>query len=270
VSDLRLQLDAVVAVVRRDATMSISYRWQFFTQLISLLLGVVLFYFLSRLVKVESFSSTDAYYAYVVCGLAIIQVLNSTFHTVPTAIRQELVAGTFEGVVLSPFGAVRTIVATTIFPFGYSLLTAICMLAFAALAFGMHVQWNTAPLAIPVALLGAFAFVPFSLLTAASVLVAKQALSGMTWIVAILAMVAGLYFPVSLLPAWTRWLSDVQPVTPAVELLRHLLVGAPLAHPAWLDLIKLVAFGWLLALPAIWVLVRALEVARQRGTTTEY
>ena len=40
-------------------------------------------------------------------------------------------------------------------------------------------------------------------------------------------------------PAWTRWLSEVQPFTPAVDLLRNLLVHTPLRDGVLVDLLKL-------------------------------
>ena len=44
-------------------------------------------------------------------------------------------------------------------------------------------------------------------------------------------------------------MSEVQPFTPATDLLRHLLVGTPLEHPAAIELLKLVLFA-LVALAA--------------------
>ena len=56
---------------------------------------------------------------------------------------------------------------------------------------------------------------------------------GIGFLLAGIALVSGLYFPVDLLPSWMRWLSEVQPFTPAVNLLRHVLVGLPMPDPAW-------------------------------------
>ncbi len=42
----------------------------------------------------------------------------------PRIVRQELVAGTFDRLVLSPFGAVRAVVAMTLFPLLLSFVLA--------------------------------------------------------------------------------------------------------------------------------------------------
>jgi ABC-2 type transport system permease protein len=263
-------LAAGLGVLRRDFLMMKSYRTTAVSSVISLVLGLALFHFLSRLVRIETFESPDAYYAYVVVGLVILQVLNSTFMTLPGGVRQELVAGTFERLVLSPFGAVRAILASSVFPLLYATVTGLFMLLIARAAFGMPVRWETLPLAIPVGMLAALSFAPFGLFACSTVLIFKQAMSGMTWIVAGMAIVAGLYFPVALLPDWLRWASDVQPFTPAVELLRHLYVGTPLTHPAWLSILKLAGFCAALLPLSLFAVHRALRVAARRGTITEY
>jgi ABC-2 type transport system permease protein len=82
-------------------------------------------------------------------------------------------------------------------------------------------------------------------------------------------LLAGVYFPVTLLPDWIEWTSQVQPFTPAVDLLRNLLVGTHLPDAAWVLLLKLLGFT-LLMLPLSLVCLRA-AVARSRrqGTIIE-
>jgi ABC-2 type transport system permease protein len=147
---------------------------------------------------------------------------------------------------------------------------AVFSLLFAGVAFGLQLHWATVALAVPVGVLGALSFAPFGVLLLASTIVVKQAVAGTTWIIAGISLVAGLYFPVSLLPAWLRWVSDAQPFTPAVDLLRHTLVNAPLRESWLVSVGKLAAYTVLLLPAAIWVLARALDFARRRGTLTEY
>jgi ABC-2 type transport system permease protein len=248
----------------------LSYRARFATQLLSAFFSLTLFYYISRLVRVSTFESADAYYAFAVVGLIILQMLNSTLSTPPTNLRQELVAGTFERIVVSPAGPMTALAGMMIFPFLYTMLLALAMVVFAALVFGLEVHWSTLPLVVPVGTLGALAFAPFGTMLLALVLIFKQAIGGTTWIVAGISLVAGLYFPVSLLPGWIEWASEVQPFTPAVDLLRHLLVDTPLKDPAWLDALKLVGFAAALLPVSAWCLSKALERSRKTGTIIEY
>ena len=263
-------MDAGWSIVKRDAKIMLSYRLRSAAMLLSAFFSLTLFYYISRLVSVRQFASPDDYYAFAVIGLVILQVINSVLQTPSMTLRQELVAGTFERIVLSPFGAVGGVISVLVFPFILSLVLGIVMLAFATLVFGVPVEWATVPLAVPTAALAALAFAPFGLLLLAVVLVVKQALGGATWLIALISLVAGLYFPVTLLPDWIEWASEVQPFTPAVDLMRNLLVGTELRDPAWSSVLKLAGFAAVLLPAGAWLTKVALRAARRRGTIIEY
>jgi ABC-2 type transport system permease protein len=270
VSALIADLGAAGALVRRDFQVALSYRMRFLSHLLSIFFTLTLFHFISRLVRVPSFGSPAAYYAFAVIGLITLQVLNSTLTMPPAVLRQELVAGTFERLLVSPFGALRGIAATLIFPFLYALITALVMLVFAGLLFGIHLHWSTVPLVVPVGLLGALSFAPFGLLFLALLLASKQSVTGATFVVAGISLVSGLYFPIALLPGWMRFLSEIQPFTPATDLMRHLMVGSPLHASVAVEIGKIVGFAAGLLPLSLLAVSAALRVSRRRGTILEY
>jgi ABC-2 type transport system permease protein len=119
-------------------------------------------------------------------------------------------------------------------------------------------------------MLGALAFAPFGLFMAAALVIFKQTRAGATFVVTMLTVVSGVYFPVLLLPSWIRWLSDVQPFTPAVDLLRNVLVGTPLRESELLNFVKLLAFPAVMLPLSILIMNAAVELARRQGTVIEY
>jgi ABC-2 type transport system permease protein len=259
-----------MAILKRDALLFASYRFRFASQLLSLVFSLTLFYYVSRLVHVGSFRSPDAYFAYVVIGLVVLETMSATLVIMPLSLRQELVAGTWERLVLSPFGPIASVAFMTIFPFLSAVLLGTVTMGLAALLFGMHVQWPTALLAMPVAAIGGLAFVPFAFVIAAAVLAVKQAGVGAGFIVTGLSLVGGFFFPVSLLPDWIGWAADVQPFTPALDLTRHLLIGTPLHGGAWGELARVAAFACVLLPVSLWVLGLSIRFGRRRGTLMEY
>jgi ABC-2 type transport system permease protein len=161
------------------------------------------------------------------------------------------------------------ILSMLIFPTISAFFTGMIMLALASSVFGLHVA-STAPLAVPVALLGAIAFAPLTLLLVSTVVVVKQAAVGTQFVIAGISIVGGLYFPVSLLPGWVRWASDVQPFTPAADALRHLLVGSKMQYSMLLDLGRLAGFAAVLLPISLWTLRSAITYSQRRGTIIEY
>jgi ABC-2 type transport system permease protein len=142
-------------------------------------------------------------------------------------------------------------------------------LALGVVVFGLDARWSTVPLAVPVALVGAMALGAIALLFAAVVVRYKQA-PGAAYVLAAISLVAGFYLPPSLLPWWLSWASEVQPFTPAVDLLRHLLVGQPLRASGWGDVAKLVGFTAALLPLGLAGLSWAVDRGRRLGTLTEY
>ena len=264
----RPQLAAAAGIFRRDLTVYLSYRWRLGAQYVGVLFSLAVFYYISRLVRVEAFASPADYFAYAAVGVIILQVLQSTLD-VPITVRQELVAGTFERMAVSPFGPVASILSLFLFPIALAVLTMLVTLTLTAVVFGVDASWSRVPLAIPVAAVGALALGAIALFFVAMIVRFKQA-PGAAYVLAAISLVAGFYFPVELLPWWLGWASDVQPFTPAVDLLRHLLVGLPLRASAWGDVAKLVGFSAVLLPLGVAGLAFAIDRSRRLGTLTEY
>ncbi len=266
---MRLWCEAMWGIMRRDAILFASYRTQFVSQILGPLFTITLFYYISHLLTAKTIHSPGGYFGFVIVGLVIVQILTLSLGIMPVAVRQELVSGTIERFLVSAHGPVNGIVGTMLFPLINAMATGVLMLGLATLVFGLPLA-ATAVLAIPVSLLGMLAFVPFAFILVALVMAFKQVTSVTQFIIAGLAIVGGLYFPIAVLPGWIRWASEVQPLTPATDLLRHLLVNTPLEHSAIVDLLKLAGFVALL-LPAGFALLRvAIRYGQRTGTVAEY
>src|SRR6201999_1660290 len=131
-----------------------------------------------------------SYFSFVVIGIALVSVMYSCF-LVPELVRQELVAGTFDRLLLSPFGAVRSVIAMTLFPLVLSFALAATTIGLGCAIFGLSLHWSTVPAAIPVMCLALLAFLPFGLLFAALAIVVKQGTIGTSWVIAAMALTGG-------------------------------------------------------------------------------
>ncbi len=166
-------------------------------------------------------------------------------------------------------GPVGGVIAVAAFPILYAIAMAGVMLVAAAGIFGFPVHLAGIPAALAVSALAALAFTCIGLLFIAGLLAFKSAM-GASWAIAGLSILGGVYFPLTLFPGWLRWASDVQPFTPAVELLRHFLLRIPTDHSVWLEVAKLVGFSVALMPISMMVLRLAVDVSRRRGTLMEY
>jgi ABC-2 type transport system permease protein len=258
------------AIVRRDARIFWSYRLRPVRELVGTIFTVALFYELAQLVSSRRFPTPGAYFEFAAVGLAFTPMLRSALIAPPAALREELLAGTFERLALSPLGASACLIASLAFPLVLAIGTGLLVLLVASAFFGLALSWPACALAIPLGALTALALVPFGALLLAMGVFVKQVTVGSGWILAGLGLVGGVYFPPALLPGWIRWSADLQPATPALALLRHVLTGAPVGAPLGLELVKLAAFAAIGVPVAAAVLRAACEHARRRGTLLEY
>jgi hypothetical protein len=129
---------------------------------------------------------------------------------------RKLVDGTYERLELSGLGGTAAIGAMLITPFMYAALLGIFTLALACGLFGVGLHWSTAALRLPIGVLGALALTRSrcSLARARSPTSRRR---GNGALLRTLSLVAGLYFPVDLLPEWIGWMSKFRPLTPTAS-----------------------------------------------------
>jgi ABC-2 type transport system permease protein len=268
-SEMTLSLRAFREVLARDLSVYLSYRSRLVSQFLTSMFSLTLFYYVSRLVNVSGFDSPGAYFGFVIVGIALVGVLYSCFSVADT-VRQELVAGTFERLLLSPFGPVRSVIAMAVFPLIYAFILSTFTLVVGWAIFGLALHWSTVPLAIPAMGLALLAFLPFGLGFAALTVVIKQGNVGTSWVIALISIVGGLYFPITLLPSWVQTAAELQPFTPSTEMLRHLLVDSPQATSATVTVLKVALFAAVLLPVSIWALQKSILLGQRRGTIVEY
>jgi ABC-type multidrug transport system permease subunit len=263
-----LYFGAVIATMKRDATIFLSYRLRFITQILGVLLSLITFYYIAKLVRPGAVGGRDDYYPFVVIGIVIMSVLTAAL-TTSQIVRMELMQGNFERTLISPLGAVGGVISLAAFPILYAMAFTTVTLMLSVLLFGVPLHLAGVPLALVVGALGTLGFACIGFLFVGTLLAFKSPV-GPAWVVAGLALLGGAYFPTRLFPGWLRWVSEVQPFTPTVDLLRHLLIGTPALQPVWLGLLKLGGFAALLLPLSIGVVVLGVNHSRRRGTLMEY
>lgn len=266
---LRANCVAAMALCRRDVLIYRSYRGRFFAHIIGTIIPIAVFYYISRFATEHTAQSPTSYFGYVVVGIIVLGGAETAV-IVTINLRSELLAGTFERLMCSPFGPVNAIIASTIFPTIQQLCLSAMLFCFASIVFAMHVTWATVPLAIPVAIGGAFLFNALAVICAAAVLLFKQAATSAAYVASALGVLGGVYFPAALLPSWMHKMTQVQPVTNLAELMRHYLIGYQL-HTHWIIAVMRVAAALLALMPLAYLaLYQALQVTRRRANVLEY
>jgi ABC-2 type transport system permease protein len=211
-----------IAFVQRDLRIALSYRAPFLFDLVGAFFVIFEFYYLAKLVPASG--PTGDYLGFVVTGLIVTTFLVSGASVVTTNIRQEQVQGTLE-VTLSAGLSLRSLsVGISAYPvLAGAIRGAIYTIVAAAL--GARVTGANWGLAAATMAIGAVSFVAIGLMAVGLVLVFRQAAGAAGWLLGAATLLAGVVFPLELLPGWLRFLSGLSAATWTLRATRDAVLG---------------------------------------------
>jgi ABC-2 type transport system permease protein len=263
---VRKHLSSAMAFVHRDLQIALSYQVPFLFDFVGAFFVMFEFYYLAKVVPETG--ATGDYLGFVATGLVVTTFLVSGASVVANNIRQEQVQGTIE-VTLS---AGLRLSALSLGISAYPLIAgAIRATIYAALAAGLGARvpganWG---LAIATMIVGSVSFVAIGLVAVGLVLVFRQAAGVVGWLVGAATLLAGVIFPLDLLPGWLRFLSGLSAATWTLQTVRAALEGTSWAEE-WPSVALLAGMGVLYAALAQGALSLGIGHARRAGTLARY
>lgn len=251
-----------------------SYRLNFVSHYISMLTSVVFFYFLAQVYRTSATNIFRAYggdyYAYLLLGGAFSVYLSLCLRTFAEHLREELLIGTLEPLVATATPMTLSLLGPSLWSLIEGTLIAILQLAIGALFFGAdfsHANWFSV---LVVSLISIVCLVSWGIVSASFTIIFKRS-DPINWLVgAITYVFSGVFFPVSILPAWLQVISFLIPLTYALEAMRGaMLVGRTLGELG-LPLLALVLFTLVLLPLSVFALQRAINYLRETGSLSHY
>lgn len=263
-------LIAISALVRRDVLVTRSYRLSFALEAAYGVLGLVLYYFISRTfdeVSSSTLGDAPSYFAFAAVGLVVGTIIVATTTSVGIRVREEQTTGTLEALATTPVGPIELSVGLVGFPFLFASFQATFYLAVASIFLGLDVSdasWSG--LAV-VLFVSGLALAPIGVLAGAAVLVFKRGQMIAGGIVYLMTILGGMLFPVSVLPEWLQPLAKLVPLTYAFDGARDALF----AGTGWETDAAVLAIWALILWPiSLFVFDRAGAYARRAGSLSEY
>lgn len=263
----------LIAFLRRDLAIQLSYRADFTLQTASTVLTLILFFYVGELVDDSSLSeeteTSAGYFGFVVIGLALLRILASSLSSFANRLRNDQTSGTLEAMLASPVRASTAILFSAAFDLVRATFFAGVMIVAAIALFGLRL--DTDPLGVLVALVtvgGSLAlFAAVGMLLAAFTVVYKQSTAALQLLSTGLAVFSGVYFPLAVFPEALQTVGDLIPMTWAVDVCRSALLSGEIELDRFL---MLVASAAVLLPFSLIVVERAVAKARRQGTLGQY
>jgi ABC-2 type transport system permease protein len=267
-------MSATGAFLKRDISLSMSYRLSFLLQIFGIFFSVASFYFLSRLFGNALVPQLDQYggdyFSFVLIGLAFSGYLGLSLSSFSASIREGQVTGTLEIMLLSPTRLSAILFSSSLWSYVQTTVNVAVYLIFGAIAFGFNIDHANFLTSVVVLVLSIASFSGIGILSAAMVLVIKKG-DPIAWIFGgVSSLLAGVYYPISVLPDWLTPFSHLLPMTYALDAMRLAMLKGYSIFEVRNDLLVLLGFALVLTPLAFIVFRAALKRAKIEGSLIQY
>ena len=262
------------AFLKRDISLSLSYRLSFILQIFGIFFSVASFYFLSRLFGSALVPQLGQYggdyFSFVLIGLAFSGYLGLSLSSFASSIREGQTTGTLEIMLLSPTRLSAILLSSSLWPYLLTTISVLFYLVIGVLVFGFNVSQANFLTAIVVLIISIASFSGIGILSAAMVLIVKKG-DPIAWIFGgVSTLLAGVYYPISVLPDWLTPLSRILPMTYALDAMRLAMLKGYSLYEVRLDILVLSGFALVLTPLAFLVFRSALKRAKREGSLIQY
>jgi ABC-2 type transport system permease protein len=267
-------MSVAAAFIKRDFSQAISYRFSFMLQIGGVFFSVAIFYFLSELFGGSIAPQLEAYggnyFSFVLIGLAFTGFLGLSLSSFAASIREGQVMGTLEIMLLSPTRLSAILISSSLWGYLLTILRVALYLIVGAFIFGADLGKANVGGALLIMILSIASFTGFGVLSAAVVLIVKKGDPVAIIFNGASSLLAGVFYPVAVLPDWLEPFSKVLPLTYALDSMRLAMLQGQSIYELRDDIFILLGFTLVLTPISFLVFRRALKKAKMEGSLIQY
>jgi ABC-2 type transport system permease protein len=275
-NSLALLLRRMRAFVVRDYQVMISYRMDFFMRILSILIVVTTFFFISRIFSGNAATMFPQWrdpLAAWITGMAVLNYFMTGFSSLANSIREEQKQGTLESVLMTPISVPTVILASSSWDFVQATLYSFLYLFFGWLFFDVHFQGNFA-LAFVFLILTTMVLACIGILSASFAMVFKRGDPFGVILGTGSALFSGVFFPTTLLRQYAgasvASISKLLPPTYGLDGIRRVLIEGQSFNQVRDPFATLCLFLAVLLPFSLWVFGRAVRRAKREGSLIQY
>jgi len=267
-------LNTALAFVRRDFLIAASYKTAFAADALGIVFKVITFYYIGAIFGGRVAPSPDSighdYFAFLLVGIALLDFVHTSLTTFSQSVRESQMAGTLEVVLLSPIRLHGMVLYSSIWPYLFTTLRFATYIVMGVVLFDLPVAVSGIPAAMLVLGLTIVCFAPLGVISAAIIMVFKKGAWFPMLINGASFLLAGIAYPVEVLPAWAARASYYLPLTHSVTGMREALLNGRAVSELGTELGFMLAFATVLMPVSLWMFELAVNRTRQLGTLTQY
>ncbi len=262
------------AFLIRDLRSEMSYRVSFLLQFFNILFSVVSFYFVAQLFGEGVVSHLEPYggdfFSFVLIGIAFGGYFGVGLSGFSNSLRRAQTTGTLEAMLSTPTRLSTIILSSSLWSYLLTTLRVVVYLLLGLLFFGVDLRQGNYGLAFLILILAVISFSSLGIIAASFIMVLKRGNPVTLVFGAMSTLLGGVYYPITVMPAWLQQLSNLVPMTFALRSMRLALLKGASFSSVLSDVLALVGFS-LVLLPLSLALFRyAVKRAKSDGSLTHY
>ena len=261
------------AMLRANWLAAVSYRLNTIFSFVSLIVGIVPLFFVSRALQPIAANSIryegDDYFAFLLVGLITVGFIQQGVNSLPSAMSGAVSSGTLDTLLSVPTSPLTIFAGLTAYGYVWTAVRSLLTLVVGVLL-GAHVVWARVPAAVAILALIVLAYLPFGMISAAMVVAFRTAGPIGAGVLLVSNLLGGVYYSTTAIPSWIQALSGFVPLTYGLRALRRVVLeGLPVTAVAG-DLGVLLLFTAVFSAIGAVLMVWAFRYARRAGTLSQY
>ena len=264
----------LTAFIIRDFHWDLSYPLAFLWRLGSIVLNLIIFYFLGKMISQAASPHLAPYggnyFAFAMVGLALASFQAVALSSISGSLHYEMFTGTLESMLATPTRLSTIVFSAMLYRFINGLGEVVIYFGLTAVFFELLLkQVNLAGAAVML-LLALLAHLPLGILSASFLLLFKRG-DPLTIILGHLsALLGGVYFPVQILPAWLQGVAQLLPFTHALEGLRQAVLNGRGVADLGPQILVLALFAVVLMPLSLAAFAWSVRTAKKLGTLSQF
>ncbi len=238
------------AFFKRDLIESASYKMSFILEIGGILANIFSFFFIARLVgdsaKPYLAEYGGNYFPFVVIGIAFSGYLSASLDSYTQAIGKEQGTGTLEALLITPTGLPTIVLGGAIWNFVFTSLRVAVYLLLGAAFFGLDMKNANVPAALLILVLTITSLSGFGIVSAGFTLMLKRGDPVNFFVGGFSKFLAGVYFPIAILPPFVQKVSLFIPLTYALHAMRMAILSGASISSLYSDIAMLSLFSAIL------------------------
>ena len=199
-------------------------------------------------------------------GAVIWSYLGLVFEFMTETVAWERWEGTIEYTFMAPLRRSVHLFGVGAFAVLYGIFRSAVLFAVVASLFGLHMPQADFFAAAVILAVASVSFMGVGTMTSVLPLISPEKGAQLGFIAqGTLLVISGIYYPVSVLPVWMRWLSVISPATYTLRGIRHAVLDGSGVTTLWGDIWPLIVIG-IVAFPlGVWIFKRGEIYAKKHG-----